>query len=100
MYQKAHAAIRADPTPKTKADKKVTKKRWTAARIGLCAILYIWTCFFTSGKHCCSSFSNLLTLGTRPASRLARFLCGTEAMVHMAKILATVSQMISVLAYH
>ena len=39
------------------------------------------------------------TLGTRLASRLARFLCGTEAMVHMAKILATVSQMISVLAY-
>ena len=38
------------------------------------------------------------TLETRPASQLARFLCGTEAMVHMAKILATVSQMISVLA--
>jgi len=35
MYQKAHAAIRADPTPKVKADKKVTKKRWTAAKIGL-----------------------------------------------------------------
>ena len=40
------------------------------------------------------------TLGTRPALQLARSLCGTEAMVHMAKILATVSQMISVLAYH
>jgi len=37
MYQKAHAAIRADPTPKAKADKKVTKKRWTAAKIGLAA---------------------------------------------------------------
>ena len=35
MYQKAHAAIRADPTPKAKVEKKVTKKRWTAAKIGL-----------------------------------------------------------------
>merc|ERR1711920_1164330 len=35
MYQKAHAAIRADPSPKAKADKKVTKKRWNAAKIGL-----------------------------------------------------------------
>jgi len=35
MYKKAHAAIRADPSPKAKADKKVTKKRWTAKKIGL-----------------------------------------------------------------
>merc|ERR1712098_103890 len=35
MYQKAHAAIRADPTPKAKVEKKVIKKRWTAAKIGL-----------------------------------------------------------------
>merc|ERR1712115_422645 len=35
MYQKAHAAIRADPSPKAKVEKKVTKKRWTAAKIGL-----------------------------------------------------------------
>ena len=35
MYQKAHTAIRADPAPKAKADKTVTKKRWTAAKIGL-----------------------------------------------------------------
>ena len=35
MYTKAHAAIRADPSSKAKVDKKVTKKRWTAAKIGL-----------------------------------------------------------------
>jgi large subunit ribosomal protein L5e len=29
MYKKAHAAIRADPSPKAKVDKKVEKKRWT-----------------------------------------------------------------------
>ena len=34
MYKKAHAAIRADPAPKGKVDKKVTKKRWTAKKIG------------------------------------------------------------------
>ena len=43
-------------------------------------------------------YSSNLTLGTRPALQLARFLCGTEAMVYMVKILATVSQMISTLA--
>jgi len=35
MYKKAHEAIRADPTPAAKKDKKVTKKRWTAKRITL-----------------------------------------------------------------
>ena len=35
MYKNAHAAIRADPAPKAKADKKVEKKRWTAKKIGL-----------------------------------------------------------------
>ena len=35
MYTKAHADIRADPSAKVKVDKKVTKKRWTAAKIGL-----------------------------------------------------------------
>jgi len=35
MYQKAHAAIRADPAAKAKVEKQVTKKRWTAAKIGL-----------------------------------------------------------------
>ena len=35
MYKKAHAAIRADPAPKAKVDKKVEKKRWTAKKIGL-----------------------------------------------------------------
>ena len=35
MYTKAHAAIRADPSPKAKVDKKVEKKRWTAKKIGL-----------------------------------------------------------------
>merc|ERR1711992_240621 len=33
MYTKAHAAIRADPTPKAKAEKTVEKKRWNRARI-------------------------------------------------------------------
>merc|ERR1712060_64989 len=33
MYKKAHEAIRADPAPAAKPDKKVTKKRWTAKRI-------------------------------------------------------------------
>lgn len=35
MYKKAHSAIRADPAAKKAADKKVTKKRWTAKKIGL-----------------------------------------------------------------
>merc|ERR1711979_157047 len=35
MYKKAHAAIRAAPSPAAKKYKKVTKKRWTAAKIGL-----------------------------------------------------------------
>jgi len=35
MYKKAHAAIRADPSPKAKVDKKIEKKRWTAKKIGL-----------------------------------------------------------------
>merc|ERR1711902_356483 len=35
MYKKCHAAIRADPSPKAKVEKKVTKKRWNAAKIGL-----------------------------------------------------------------
>ena len=39
MYTKAHADIRADPSAKVKVDKKVTKKRWTAAKIGLEALL-------------------------------------------------------------
>jgi len=34
MYQKAHAAIRADPVAKKAAEKKITKKRWTAKKIG------------------------------------------------------------------
>ena len=42
-------------------------------------------------------YSSNLTLGPRPALRLARFLCGMEATVYMDKILATVSQ-ISILA--
>merc|ERR1711974_275794 len=37
MYKKAHAAIRADPSPAAKKDKTVTKKRWTAAKIGITA---------------------------------------------------------------
>merc|ERR1712062_430184 len=35
MYKNAHAAIRADPSPKAKVDKKIEKKRWTAKKIGL-----------------------------------------------------------------
>ena len=35
IYQKAHSAICADPAPKVKAIKTVTKTRWTAAKIGL-----------------------------------------------------------------
>merc|ERR1712018_624718 len=35
MYKKCHAAIRKDPSPKAKVEKKVTKKRWNAAKIGL-----------------------------------------------------------------
>merc|ERR1712080_725901 len=37
MYKKCHAAIRKDPSPKAKVEKKVTKKRWNAAKIGLAA---------------------------------------------------------------
>lgn len=37
VYQKAHAAIRADPVAKPAAKKQVTKKRWTAKKIGLAA---------------------------------------------------------------
>jgi len=37
MYKKCHAAIRKDPSPKSKVEKKVTKKRWNAAKIGLAA---------------------------------------------------------------
>jgi len=33
MYTKAHAAIRANPDRKPAAEKKVTKKRWTAKRL-------------------------------------------------------------------
>ena len=35
MYKNAHAAIRADPSPKAKVDKKIEKKRWTAKKIDL-----------------------------------------------------------------
>lgn len=35
MYKKAHAAIRADPAAQKAAPKQVTKKRWTAKKIGL-----------------------------------------------------------------
>ena len=49
-------------------------------------------------QHFLPILYNSPTLGTRLASQLARSLCGTEAMVYMAKILATVSQMISILA--
>ena len=35
MYTKAHAASRTDPSAKAEGDKKVTKKRRTAAKIGL-----------------------------------------------------------------
>merc|ERR1719242_964294 len=37
IYKKCHAAIRKDPSPKAKAESKVTKKRWNAAKIGLAA---------------------------------------------------------------
>lgn len=37
MYKNAHAAIRADPSPKPAATKSVTKKRWNAKKIGLAA---------------------------------------------------------------
>ena len=37
MYKNAHAAIRADPSQKKADDKKVTKKRWTAKKIGYAA---------------------------------------------------------------
>lgn len=37
MYKKCHAAIRKDPAAKPKTDKKVTKKRWNLAKIGLAA---------------------------------------------------------------
>jgi len=33
MYKKAHAAIRADPSPKAKVEKTVDKKRWNRAKI-------------------------------------------------------------------
>ena len=33
MYTKAHAAIRKDPARAKKAEKKITKKRWTAKRL-------------------------------------------------------------------
>lgn len=32
LYKKAHAAIRADPVLKKKAEKKITKKRWNKAK--------------------------------------------------------------------
>jgi len=35
MYTNAHKAIRADPSPKAKSDKDVTKKRWNAKKITL-----------------------------------------------------------------
>jgi large subunit ribosomal protein L5e len=35
MYTKAHAAIRKDPVHKSKGEKKVSKKRWTAKRLTL-----------------------------------------------------------------
>merc|ERR1711945_27662 len=35
VYKKAHAAIRADPAAKKAAPKNITKKRWTAKKIGL-----------------------------------------------------------------
>lgn len=37
VYQKAHAAIRADPVAKPAVKKQVTKKRWNAKKIGLVA---------------------------------------------------------------
>lgn len=35
LYKKAHSAIRADPSHSKKAPKKVTKKRWNAAKLTL-----------------------------------------------------------------
>ncbi len=32
MYQNAHAAIRKDPEQKSRPEKKVEKKRWTAKK--------------------------------------------------------------------
>ena len=77
-------------------------------------LLYDLTLFFFTGLsvHSCmignassNQVSTMLqfllyspTLGTRLASWLVRFLCDTEALIHTVKILATVSQMISVLA--
>ena len=37
LYSQCHAAIRKDPAPKGKVAKKVEKKRWNAAKIGLAA---------------------------------------------------------------
>ena len=37
MFFQCHAAIRKDPSPKSKVEKTVTKKRWNAAKIGLAA---------------------------------------------------------------
>jgi len=37
MYKKCHSAIRKDPSPKAKVQKKVATKRWNAAKIGLVA---------------------------------------------------------------
>ncbi|TRY63525.1 hypothetical protein TCAL_04899 [Tigriopus californicus] len=37
MYKKAHESIRKDPAAKPKQEKKVTKKRWNAKKIGLAA---------------------------------------------------------------
>ena len=34
MYQKTQATVSTNPIPMVKADKKVTKKRWIAAKIG------------------------------------------------------------------
>ncbi|MBO1764882.1 hypothetical protein JQN64_27285, partial [Escherichia coli] len=33
IYKKAHASIRADPTPKPRPEKQVVKKRWNAKRL-------------------------------------------------------------------
>jgi len=33
IYKKAHAGIRADPSPKAKGDKKIVKKRWNAKKL-------------------------------------------------------------------
>ena len=37
LFFQCHSAIRKDPSPKSKVEKKVTKKRWNAAKIGLAA---------------------------------------------------------------